>query len=117
MVTLQLPKLLQRLEQCHEKTRYTIIGYAGFAVLHNFVSNYNVGKNALDDYRYNKTNDNLTFSVTARGNYVKVKSEVDAIKHRISCGSFERFWNSVFFPITLIEEVMPAIVIATNKSK
>lgn len=74
-------------------------------ISYNFYAGYNDGRNALLDHRKNKLNKN----------FEKSETEFEVVKKEITRNSFDRLWNSIFFPFTVINQVTPSLVIYLNK--
>jgi len=93
------------------KSKWSILGYGlGFVTTMSFYT-YNDGKKALlrkrlDDSKSNQFKDYDTI----------VKEEWITVKDGCQQNTFDNFCSSLFFPITILSETFPSIVMWMNSS-
>ena len=84
---------------------YTGGFYVGSILLYNISSSYIDAKMALQMFRENKLDE------------PSVKNEWDAVKYGANMNLGERFWNSILWPITVANNIVPWVVLAMNPKK
>lgn len=94
-------KIIQYYSKMSPRGKYALWGYFSGIIIYNLSSSYNVGVNALKEHRKTNFPDN--------------EKELKFVKNAIYDTSFSRFFNSLIFPYTIASEIVPSIVIATNK--
>lgn len=87
--------------------KYTTHLYFGTVLTYNAICAYYNSKQKLLDYR----NDNLETYLKD-----KIKNEWAAVKYGASENTIERFFNSIIWPINIISDIIPSIVLQLNKS-
>jgi hypothetical protein len=88
------------------KYKKSTIIYVGGILTYNAFESYNNSKMYLEKYRA----DDLT-----NNEKEEVKNEWDAVKFGANHDAFERFFNSLIFPITITTNIIPMIVLMINK--
>ena len=85
--------------------RYISMVYITALLLYNGSGSYMDAKEYLNKYREN------TLSQNARG---EIKSEWEAVKYGASLHSGQRLWDSIIWPVTLTNNIIPWLVLTLN---
>lgn len=98
-----------------ELPRYIKVSSIYFSCIfgYNVCGSYIDSKNHLEKYREGKLKD-LIYSDYDIDN---IKTDWDAVKYGANVNFFDRFLNSLIWPITTIDNMVPCIVLALNPSK
>ena len=98
---------------------YAFMGYAMGVISYNVVSIYNNAKNVLTYFRNNQL-DKIDFIHSQFDkNFLKenVKDEWTAVKYGASYRSLSRLWDSIIWPITILSDAIPALVLKLNPAE
>jgi len=85
--------------------KFSSLVYLGVALGYNFINAYVDAEQSLIEYRN---------GVTARkgiNGHVNLKSEWEAVKYGASDNSLKRLWDSMTWPFSIAENIMPWIVL------
>ncbi len=88
--------------------KYCSIFYFGSIFLYNCFCSYADAKLYLYNYRTKTLN---------KYELDTLNSEWDAVKYGAQLHCYKRFWDSIIWPIKLINNVIPYIVLTLNKKK
>lgn len=103
-----MKSLIFFIKELPKPVRYSGAAYLGCLLCYNAGSSYIDAKNYLIKYRESTLDDNEKKDL---------KSEWDAVKYGASVNSLERLWNSLIWPITVTNNIIPWIVLTLNKKK
>ncbi len=101
-----MKSLIVFIKELPKPVRYSGAAYLGCLLCYNAGSSYIDAKNYLIKYRENTLDDSEN-----------IQSEWDAVKYGASVNSLERLWNSLIWPITITNNIIPWIVLTLNKKK
>lgn len=87
--------------------RYGGLAYCSCLVIYNICESYIDAKKMLMQYRENK----LTVYQQE-----KITCEWEAVKYGSHEFFWERFWNSVLWPITITNNIIPSLVLYLNNN-
>lgn len=91
----------------------TITVYVVSLLGYNICGTYIDAKKRLTQYRKGTFESNGTNFREVE----KIKNEWDAVKYGASENTLERLWDSLLWPITIIKNTIPAIVLALNPNQ
>lgn len=94
--------------QMPKPIRYTSIAYVGCVFIYNTFSSYADAKKYLHKYRNNLLNDYEEKHIL---------SDWDAVKYGAQELWWERFWYSIVWPISVLENIVPSLVLYWNPSE
>lgn len=103
-----MKSLIVFIKELPKPVRYSGIAYLSCLLCYNAGSSYIDAKNYLIKYRDNKLDNDDKKHIT---------NEWDAVKYGASVNSLERLWNSLIWPITITNNIIPWIVLTLNKKK
>ena len=89
-----------------KNTKYLLYFYIGSLFTYNTISTYIDSKNKLLKFRTNKLDSYQK---------INIKNEWDAVKYGASENFLPRLINSILWPINVISNVIPYIVLTFNK--
>jgi len=97
-----------------EPVRLTTLIYFGSLLSWNTYFTYMDSKKCLKLFRNNKLKELAEegIAISQRDN---IKTEWDAVKFGATMKSFERLWDSIWWPLTAIQNIIPAVVLFLNK--
>lgn len=81
-------------------------------ILYNFYQSYNNAVLYLNKYRDDTLTENDKWHIESKYNKV---SEWTCIKYGANYRIFDRLWNSIIFPITIVGDIVPYLVLQINK--
>lgn len=84
---------------------YTFISYFGFLLSYNAIGSYSNAKQYLKKYRENALSPNERD---------QMKSEWEAVKYGAHVNSYELLWDSIIWPVTLTNNIIPFLVLTLN---
>jgi hypothetical protein len=113
MMVSRVIKVTQSWSSLSPRTRLLIGCYAGGFAVHELVSSYGAGKEALEAHRLKQEQH---ASNKGSGSSLPNKTEWEAVRAGCREGGWERFWDSLVFPATLASKLMPHVVIWLNPS-
>ena len=86
--------------------QYSSLAYLGCLLCYNAASSYIDAKSYLINYREGRLTQNEAKII---------KSEWDAVKYGAYVNVGERLWNSLIWPITITNNIIPFLVLTLNK--
>lgn len=94
------------IKELPKPVKYTSFAYIGCLLIYNASGSYIDAKLYLKKYREN----NLT-------NHEKddIKSDWDAVKYGANLNCGKRLWDSIIWPITITNNIIPWLVLTFNK--
>ncbi len=105
-----MANLLVTFKNLSQPIRWSTIAYISCVFCYNVIGTYYDAKHFLNKYRAGEI-------ITSTSNGTdKIKSEWDAVKYGAKHKSFERLYNSIIWPISTAENIIPAVVLALNPS-
>jgi len=97
-----------------EPVRLTTLIYFGSLLSWNTYFTYMDSKKCLELFRNNKFKE-LEKEGVSNSQIANIKTEWDAVKLGATVKSFQRLWDSIWWPLTAIQNIIPAIVLFLNK--
>ena len=95
-----MDKYIIYFKQLQRPIQFTTYIYLGSVLLYNGIGAWFDAKNQLIQYREGKLNKNT-----------EIKNEWDAVKYGANENSFERFFNSIIWPVKTTTNIIPFIVL------
>lgn len=106
VATNKISKFHVFIKQIPSPVRFGSIVYFASIIGYNCFHAYSDSKCYLDKFRQNKLSEQ-------EGRLIK--DDWDAVKYGAKCNSGERFWNSIIWPISIANNIVPWIVLQLNK--
>jgi hypothetical protein len=97
-----------------EPVRLTTLIYFGSLLSWNTYFTYMDSKKCLELFRNNKITELGKEGVT-NFQIANIKTDWDAVLFGATMNSGERLWDSIWWPLTAIQNIIPAIVLFLNK--
>ena len=109
-------KLFVKFMQLPAPTRVTTIVYLSCFLGYNVIGTYVDSRRCLHKHRLELQSLNKAPSVFSEGDpgWNSVKTAWDAVKYGANYNIWDRLWGSIWWPITTIANVVPAIVLIMN---
>ena len=86
--------------------KYSSFAYIGCLLIYNASGSYIDAKQYLEKYRENQlTNDEKN----------EIKSDWDAVKYGANLNCVRRLWDSIIWPVTITNNIIPWLVLTFNK--
>lgn len=89
-----------------QPVKYSTYFYLGTLFFYNSIMTYHDSKNKLLDYRNN---------ILPKNEKELIKNEWEAVKYGANENLTERFFKSIFWPINIISDIIPLLVLTLNK--
>lgn len=100
-------KIFLTVNEVSSPLKISTIIYFSFLLGYNIVGTYQDSKKYLENYRQGKLKTKSDL----------IKSDLDAVVYGANINRGERLWNSIIWPITVIKNIIPSIVLALNPPK
>ncbi len=98
--------LLVSFKNLSKPIRWTTITYISCIFGYNVIGTYDDAKSYLYKYRSGELLNEKNI----------INSEWDAVKYGAQYNTFKRLYDSIIWPISIIENIIPTIVLALNPS-
>lgn len=103
----QISKFYIFIKEMPRPLRFGSFAYVASIIGYNCFHAYSDSKCYLDKFRQNKLNE-----LERR----QIKDDWDAVKYGAKYHSGERLWNSIIWPISIADNIIPWIVLQLNKN-
>jgi hypothetical protein len=100
--------LLVTFKNLSRPVRWSTIAYISCLFGYNVIGTYVDAKNYLNKYRSGEINK------SKHNEEEDIKSEWDAVKFGAQYNAFKRLYDSIIWPISVAENIIPTIVLALN---
>ena len=96
------------IKELPQPVKFSTILYVVSILSYNGICSYLNAKLYLENYRANRLERNLKDLI---------KSDWDAVKYGANVDCYKRLWDSIIWPITITNNIIPWIVLNLNKKK
>lgn len=108
-----IQKVILNLNKLPQPVKISSIVYIGCLICYNTYGTYDDSTIYLNKYREGKLTDLIEYDSEINS----IKTDLDAAKYGANINFLERLWYSIVWPIILIQNTVPAIVLGLNPKK
>jgi hypothetical protein len=115
----RIKELVVYVKQLPTPIRYSTYAYLGGIILYNGIASYQDASHYLRLYNNNMLTDNCVKTIKSVYNINKEANitDWDVVKYGANIHMGERLWDSIIFPLSVVNNLIPGLVLLLNKKK